>query len=1384
MNYHKLLSRQILKFLPENLQQDPSIQNFLSVISDSYITLEREKDLSERAFIISEEEFIEINKNLQQETEVKRLSIEKLKEAVSTITGIKSDDDSDDLLKIAELLNQQINNRKNSEKVFTSLISNMQSGILLEDETRHIVFCNQIFCNLFGIPVSPESMQGEDCSKSAEQSKNQFKSPDSFVEKIEKLLEEKKIFTGEILELADGRILERDYIPIFIENNFRGTLWSYTDVTEITRSQSAIEQSELKSQLIMNASLDAIITTNKDGLITFWNPQAEKIFGWKELEALGKNLPETIIPVQFREIHEKGMIGFAKAEKDAILNKQIEITAIDRFGKEFPVEHSVIPVKQGDGEFFCYFIKDISERKKNEAELERLSKIVQQSRNAIIVADADGKVEWVNDAYSEITGYSLDDIKGKKPGLAQGELTDANTIKFMIEKVNNAEPFTCEIYNYKRSGEGYWVRVNAQPIFDKNNKVTQYFSYEEDITQEKESQEKLKAGATRMSSLITNLHAGILLSNEDRSIALINQHFCDLFNVKDDLSTLIGADCFNFFMQAKELFKEPELFIELNRKALHERKHIFGEKLELKDGRSFERDFIPVWNDDVYNGHLWVYSDITDKINADKKLDEQRKFYEEILDNIPADIAVFDSAHRYLYVNPMAIRGPNLRKWIVGKRDDDFFEYRNRPLSKIVEERKKMFDSILTTKHLVSWEEEMIKPDGSSQIILRNFYPVFENENDLKIVIGYGIDITNIKKIQREIEQSEKSYRDVIENSMAIISTHDMEGRFLTVNPMVGKIYGYADEEMLGHSISEFMPEEDRFLLNESYLPKIIKDKGASGTFRVVHKNGKIIHTLYNNFLKEESGRDPYIIGFSVDITDRVLAEKELKIAKQITEEMARTKQNFLANMSHEIRTPLNAILGMTNQLAKSRLNDDQQFHLGIVQSSAENLLVIINNILDISKIEAGKLFLENIGFELKAVIERSIQVMLHKAEERGLILTNNIFDNQISKVLLGDPYRLNQVLLNLISNSIKFTEKGSVDISCSVIYETELTQTVKFVVKDTGIGMDKSFANNLFKKFTQEDESISRRYGGTGLGMSICKELIELMYGEIEVQSQKGVGTIFSFLIPFKKGTIDQLPVKETKNVNAGILVDKKILIVDDNEMNRLVAATILKNYGAVIDESVNGSDAVQKIQTNSYDIALMDVQMPVMDGLEATRIIRKTLGKDLPIIALTAYALKDDNLKCLEVGMNDYLSKPFEENQLINVISKWLGKNEIISVQKMPEQNNNSLYDLSMLYEIGQGDKVFVKKMLSLFSEQIPLSLTTIKEAYLVKDFSEIKTVAHRIKPSIDNMGIVSLKNEIRQIEKLALENKESEELDNLIQYLCKTLDIVIEEIQKNEL
>ena len=1138
MSYHKLLAKQILKYLPEEIQGNNGIIKFLDIVSDSYKTLDRDRELAERAFSISEEEYAALNEQLKHEIEVKKLSVEKLKEAVGKISGVEKQANSDDLLAIARLLNQQVNKRKSAEEVFSSLITNMQSGVLLEDENRRIVFTNQVFCDLFGLLPSPDELQGSSCVTTVEESKNLFKNPGLYINRVNKILKQQKLVAGDVLELFDGSIFQRDYIPIFIDKKYKGHLWSYTDITEKKKNQDAIEQSELKNRLIMNAALDAIITIDKAGLITFWNPQAEVTFGWKTGEVIGKRLSEIIIPYVHREHHEWGMKHYNATGKGPMLGKQIELAAINREGKEFPIELYIIPVKQGDEEFFCSFVRDITERKRNEAELEKLSLVASANKNGVVFAGLDGKIFWSNEGFRELTKYQPEETIGRTPfDLCIGPFSDRAALKTMVEAFQHGKPFDVEGIHYRKDGTWFWGRTNGQPVKNNQGSVTHYFSMIEDISAEKVVQRKLKEYEERLRMALTNV------------------------------------------------------------------------------GDNY-------WEHDFRTGKTY-------------------------------------------FSNP----GNNL----LGFEDSDFSNAADLWWSRVHPDDKKILEA---------------------------------NDTDYKA---------------------------------GLLRNHHHE-------------------------------------------------------YRMLHKDGSIRWVLDRGVVTEQDddGNPLKIIGTHIDVTRQKGLELELTYAKELAEQSTKAKELFLANMSHEIRTPMNAIMGMANQLNKTALNTDQQFYLSTIRSATDNLLIIINDILDLSKIEAGQLTLEKIGFEPKLVVGRAMQVMMHKAEEKGLAFTNSFCDSKLAPVLCGDPYRLNQILLNLISNAIKFTEKGGVDISCRVLQDDDTEQVIEATVSDTGIGMDESFAKSLFQKFKQEDESVTRRFGGTGLGMSICKELVELMRGNIHVQSKKGVGTTVSFRVAFSKAEETDLPKKEPSQLNTDILSGKTILVADDNEMNRLVASTILKNYGAVIDEAQNGAEALEKLQQQLYDIVLMDVQMPIMDGIEATKEIRNNVSAKLPIIALTALAIKGDSEKFIQAGMNDYLSKPFEENQLLSVVCRWLGKAEITPQPHKQETvsqkagtlatspESSALYDLSKLQDIANGNVEFINKMLSLFIEQGPASVHEISEAYTAQDLEKVKKTAHRMKPSIDNLGISSLKEDIRNLEKNAETLHQSGQLKTMLVKMGSTVNQVVQQFK----
>lgn len=393
------------------------------------------------------------------------------------------------------------------------------------------------------------------------------------------------------------------------------------------------------------------------------------------------------------------------------------------------------------------------------------------------------------------------------------------------------------------------------------------------------------------------------------------------------------------------------------------------------------------------------------------------------------------------------------------------------------------------------------------------------------------------------------------------------------------------------------------------------------------------------------------------DINKREKLEKELVETKKRVEEASVIKEQFMANMSHEIRTPMNAIIGFNDRLIKTKLNDEQQEYVAAVQSSGENLLTIINDILDFSKIEAGMVTIEHIRFNLHELLQSVYNMFFLKAKEKNISLHLHQPKN-IPEFLMGDPTRLTQILINLVGNALKFTNQGNIDISVEVIKDDKQNATVQFMVKDTGIGILEEKITEVFDRFTQAESDTSRIFGGTGLGLSIVKKLVELQSGTIGVESKKEEGSLFKFTIPYKKAPVLASKLKTSpEKIHHSVVNDKiKILIVEDNLLNQKLAAFMITDFGYAFDICGNGKLAVDKLKQDVYDLVLMDIQMPEMDGYEATGVIREKLMLNIPIIAMTAHAMPGEKDKCLGFGMTDYISKPIKETDLHNLIIKYI--------------------------------------------------------------------------------------------------------------------------------
>jgi PAS domain S-box-containing protein len=668
-------------------------------------------------------------------------------------------------------------------------------------------------------------------------------------------------------------------------------------------------------------------------------------------------------------------------------------------------------------------------------------------------------------------------------------------------------------------------------------------------------------------------------------------------------------------------------------------------------------------------------------------------------------------------------------------------------------------------------------------------------EKEKRLLFLFAQMLINIRERQRwekQLTLQEEKYRNIIANMKLGLLEVDNNDLVIFANHSFTAISGYSLRELKGKKASDLLFSlENKSIIKQKQQ---IRDIGIIDSYEieVFNKQGEKRWWFISsapNF--NDKGQLIGSIGIHLDITDQKRLEHELARAKTFAESAAKAKELFLANMSHEIRTPLNVIIGMIRQLTREMLNEKQTYYVKQAESSASHLLTILNNILDIAKIESGELQLLDAEFALGSLVQNVHSILFSQAREKNLEFRLNI-SPEVYPVVRGDEVRVRQVLINLIGNAIKYTEKGSVTVSVKPFDNpSENKQSILFEISDTGIGMSSDFLKRVFEKFTQEVDEANRQYEGTGLGLSISNDLVNLMGGELKVESKKNIGTTFSFDITFEKGDPQNL-VKQSLKIEKDAFSKSAVLLVEDNEMNRFIAANSLEQLGCRIEQAENGQVAVELLKNKAFDLILMDIQMPVMDGLEATHHIRNILHLKTPIIALTANAFKQDIDSYLSKGMNDFIIKPYDEQDFIRKVGQYLQLIKSTSMDKakqtnLPVEENETEdipYNFDFIEEMSDGDPEFIKMIAEVFCKVVNESLESMEAALGQMDIKTINTTAHKIKPSLEQMGIVVLKQPILKMEKYKLEEGSKTELEELVKSTAKSLRSVVKQIEEKVL
>ena len=629
-----------------------------------------------------------------------------------------------------------------------------------------------------------------------------------------------------------------------------------------------------------------------------------------------------------------------------------------------------------------------------------------------------------------------------------------------------------------------------------------------------------------------------------------------------------------------------------------------------------------------------------------------------------------------------------------------------------------------------------------------------------------------------ELRRSEEKYRGIIENMELGLLEVDLEHKIIHAYDWFCDFTGYSKEELIGKNAQEvFLPDAADKPLME--LENNKRKRGQAGVYEVVmkKKNGQLMWVLVSGApIFNMEGEVVGTIGIHYDITERKKLEQALQKAKLEAEAAQEAEKEFLAKMSHEIRTPLNAMIGMSHLLYDTRPTNEQKEYLSILKSSADILQSLIADILDLSKIQAGEIEVHQKEFDLRGVVKSLQKTFQLRVEGQPIEILANI-DERIQNLLIGDDLLLNQILLNLLGNAVKFTEKGEVGIIVTVLETIGLTQKLEFRVFDTGIGISSDKLEVIFENFKQAGNEVRHKYGGTGLGLAITKQLIELQGGFIAVLSEEGQGTEFIFQLSYQdSGQKAEISTTALPALSKVAIAFNKVLIAEDNYMNRKYIATLFAKWAIPFRFAHTGKQAVEAAQEEKYDLILMDISMPEMDGYEATIAIRNTtnLNQQTPIVALTASALISKKDKAMKVGMTDYLPKPFKPMQLLQVLQQYA--HATIDSDSMEKVETTFVFNASLnatyLADFYQGDLDYAAEMFDIFLQHSIPEFETLNTLLVVGELQRARKLAHKLKPTFAMVGLTDLEQQMQELENALLSTAPQKDLLAIYHSILKDL------------